>query len=304
MVNIKNRKIIVTGGAGFIGSNLVESLCKDNKVFVIDTMYSGSPANLTEAMKTGNVTLINDSAKNIKNHKMDADLIFHLGMYSSSPMYKQHPNFVNEVIESAINILEYAKANKIDMVIASTSSLYNGITPPHSESMAPMVTDFYTEARFGVERLAELYHKLYGLNITALRFFSVYGKHEEAKKIYANLVSQFLWDMRKNESPVIYGDGKQRRDFVYVSDVVEALKLASSRKGFDIFNVGTGRNYSLNETVEKLNAALKKNIKPKYVPLPMTNYVMETKADTTKAEKVLGFKAKITLDEGIKQLTS
>ncbi len=302
MEDIKGRKVLVTGGAGFIGSNLVERLAKDNKVYVIDNLNTGSVKNLEAAKKTGNVTFIEDDIKNIAKHNLDVDLIFHLGMYSSSPMYKNNPNLLNEVVEGNINILEYVKQHKATMVFASTSSIYNGVTPPHKESIVPPVSDYYTEGRISAERLSELYAKLFGANIAAMRFFSVYGWHEEAKKEYANLVTQFIWAMKKGEQPVIYGDGLQRRDFVFVEDVVDALIKASVIKGFDIFNVGTGKSYSLNELVDKLNNAMGTNIKPKYIKMPTSNYVMETLADTSKAEKLIKFKSRIDLDEGISKL--
>ncbi|MCL5675191.1 MAG: NAD-dependent epimerase/dehydratase family protein [Candidatus Marsarchaeota archaeon] len=302
MVKITGKNIIVTGGAGFIGSNLVERLCKENKVLVVDTLMTGSEENLVEARKSGNVTFKKDDSKNIGRHGFKAEIVFHLGMYSASPMYRENPTRVAEVIEGMISVLEYARKNSSQVVFASTSSIYNGVAPPHREDIFPKVTDYYTEGRVGAERMAELYARLYSVNTAAMRFFSVYGYHEEAKNGYANLVTQFIWAMRKGEQPVIYGDGKQRRDFVFVSDVVDALVKASETKGFDVFNVGTGKNYSLNEMVEKVNKALGKEIKPKYVKMPVPNYVMETLADTKKAERELGFKASVSLDEGIGKL--
>ncbi len=300
---LKGKDMIVTGGAGFIGSNLVDRLVSNgNRVFVIDNMHTGSPNNLVGASKTGRVQVIKDDVKNIAKHGIKADVVFHLGMYSASPMYRDNPNLVNEVVEGMINLLEYAKANKVPIVYASTSSIYNGLKPPHREEMTPFVTDFYTEARYATERLAELYSKLHGVNVSAMRFFSVYGRHEEAKQKYANLVTQFFWAMRKGEQPVIYGDGEQRRDFVHVDDVVDALLLASSAKGFNVFNVGTGKNYSLNELIEKLNKAMGTSIRAKYVGMPVKNYVMETLADTSKSEKMLSFRARISLDEGISKV--
>ncbi|MEM3212168.1 MAG: NAD-dependent epimerase/dehydratase family protein [Candidatus Micrarchaeaceae archaeon] len=294
---------MVTGGAGFIGSNLVDRLSKDNKVYVIDNMHTGSEENLADAMKTGNVRLIKDDAKNIGKQGIDADMVFHLGIYSSSPMYKDNPHLVAEVVDGMISVLEYAKKGKLPLVFASTSSIYNGIKPPHKEDIIPGVTDYYTEARISAERLAELYAKLYDVNVSAMRFFSVYGRHEKAKGKYANLVSQFLWSMKKGEQPVIYGNGKQRRDFIFVDDVVDAMISAATKaSGFNVFNVGTGKNYDLNELVEKLNAELGTDIEPKYVKVPMNNYVMETLAHTGKAKKMLGFEAKVSLDEGIKEL--
>ena len=197
------------------------------------------------------------------------------------------------------SILEYARKKDVDIVFSSTSSIYNGVKPPHRESVIPGVTDFYTEARYGAERISELYQKLYGLNVSAMRFFSVYGYHEDAKGGYANLATQFMKSMLKNEPPVIYGDGTQRRDFVFVTDVVDALIKAVSSKGFEVYNVGSGKNYSLNELMDKLNTLLKKKIKAKYVKMPVKNYVMETLADVKKSKDKIGFKAKINLDEGL-----
>lgn len=302
MVEISGKNIIVTGGSGFIGSNLVEGLYKENKVHVIDNMHTGSKENLEEANKSGNVILHESDVKNINSLGINADFIFHLGMYSASPMYRKNPHLVSDVVDGMISVLEYAKEHKAQVVFASTSSIYNGLNPPHKEDMIPKVTDYYTEARIATERLAELYSKLHGVNVAAMRFFSIYGRHEKSKGGYANLITQFIWEIKKGESPVIYGDGTQKRDFVYVSDVVEALIRATSIKGFEVLNVGTGKNYTVNEMVEKINAALGTSMSPKYIEMPVSNYVMETLADTKKAEEMIGFKASVSLDEGIKRI--
>ena len=173
---------------------------------------------------------------------------------------------------------------------------------PYSEDLLPNVTDFYTEARYYVERLAELYSKLHGLDATGIRLFSVYGKREENKKQYANLVTQFIWALRDNDPAVIYGDGSQTRDFTNVSDVVSAAILASSYKGYGIFNVGTGKSYSLNDTVAKINKLSGKELKVQYIPNKINNYVAHTLADTRKSKEKLGFEAKVNVDEGIKEL--
>ena len=169
--------------------------------------------------------------------------------------------------------------------------------------MPVYVTDFYTECRYAIERLAKLYNLLFGVKSVGLRFFSIYGPKEKFKGQYANIVSQFLWAMQKDESPIIFGDGTQTRDFTHVYDVVNALLLAW-KKDFEceIFNVGTGVAYNFNEVVDLLNKILRKNIKPIYKPNPIKNYVYHTLADTTKAERMLGFKAKISLEEGLRSL--
>mgnify|MGYP000459830005 CR=1 FL=1 len=293
-------KIIVTGGCGFIGSNLVERLVKDGySVVVFDNLHTGNLENI----KGLDVEFFNESYSKLTDLVPEADVVFHLGIPSSSPMYKENPRLVGEAINDAIEIFEYAKKTGCKVVYASSSSIYNGNKIPYREDMPIYVTDFYTECRYAIERLAKLYNILYGVKSVGLRFFSIYGPKERYKGKYANIVSQFLWAMQRDEPPIIFGDGTQTRDFTHVYDVVDALILAW-KKDFEceIFNVGTGVAYSFNEVVELINKILGKNIKPIYKPNPIKNYVYHTLADTTKAEKMLGFKAKISLEEGLASL--
>ena len=301
-MSLKNKEVLITGGAGFIGSNLVNALYKNNHVYVMDDLQTGSMRNLDNSIN--NIEFIKDRVENIENYEINPDYIFHIGIYSSSPMYKNNPHLMSNAINDLTTVLEYAKKSKSKIVYASTSSIYNGIMPPQREDIIPKVTDYYTEARIAMERIAELYSKLYNLDISAMRFFSIYGYNERSKKIYANLVSQFLWAMHDNKSPVLYGDGEQRRDFVFIDDLVNALILASeNNKNFNVYNVGTGKNYSLKELIDTLNEHLNKKIEPEYIENPMkATYVHETLADTKKAEELIKFKAKISLDDGINKL--
>lgn len=294
-------KVLVTGALGFIGSNLTERLVREGyDVSALDNLHTGTEEN---------VQTIKDK---IKIFKMDAgdidktnekfDVIFHNGVYSSSPMYKKNPHLTAKALDEWISILEYAKNNGSGIIFASTSSMYNGIEPPHKEDIIPHVTDFYTEARIAMERIGELYNKLHSISVVGLRYFSVYGPHEKAKKNYANLITQFLWTMQATERPIVFGDGTQTRDFTYVDDIVEANMLALNYNKYGIFNVGTGKSIQLKEVVEILNKKLGTDLKPVYKPNPIKNYVEHTMADTSKAEKELGFKAKTTLDEGIDKL--
>ena len=296
-------KFLVTGGAGFIGSNLAEDLVsKGNELIVIDNLHTGSKENLSSIMDK--ITFIEKPSIEINNINLPkVDGIFHLGIPSSSPMYKKDPKLFGYAISAFIEVMEYAKKNNSRVVFASTASLYNGKEPPHREDMDILVTDYYTEARLVMERLAKLYYDLYNVRTIGLRFFSVYGNNEKSKKQYANLVTQFLWEMKGGKKPVIYGDGTQTRDFVFVKDVVRALNLAmESGIGYDIFNVGTGENATTNKLVEMLNQALGTAIEPEYIENPIRNYVFHIKADTSKAERKLGFRAEYSLERGIKEL--
>jgi len=292
-------RALVTGGAGFIGSNLVEALVDSCDVTVLDNFHTGSMINL-EGVGRG-IEVVKGSCNDCLTLGLKPDLIYHLGIPSSSPMYKKDPMLVGEAINGTVAIMELARQSGCEKVVfASSSSLYNGVPAPHREDAVIPVADYYTEARLAIERVAELYYNLYGIKYAGMRFFSVYGPHEEAKKQYANMVTQFLWDMRDGKAPVIFGDGTQTRDFTYVRDVVDALILAS-KKGTGIFNVGTGKSHSFNYVVDLLNEKLGKDLKPEYRENPIKNYVMHTLADTTRM-KALGFEAKCSLEEGIERI--
>lgn len=291
--------VLVTGGAGFIGSNLVEALVDENEVTVLDNFHTGSIQNLNNVRSK--INIIEGSCNDVLSLDVSPEVIFHLGIPSSSPMYKENPFLTGEAINGMVAIMELAKRCESQKVIfASSSSVYSGLPTPHREDANIMVTDYYTEARLAIERIALLYNKLYKIDFIGLRFFSVYGPHEEAKGRFANMVTQFLWEMKKGNAPVIYGDGTQSRDFVFVGDVVDALIL-SSKRGTGIFNVGTEVACSFNEVIEIINVKLGKRIDPKYVYNPISNYVAHTQADMSMM-KSLGFYPKHSLEEGISKL--
>jgi UDP-glucose 4-epimerase len=293
-------RFVVTGGAGFIGSNLVERLVKEgNEVIVIDNLNTGNLQNL----KGLNIKFIKANAGEIDKIVEPIDGIFHLGIYSSSPMYKKKRELIYKAIEDWIKILEYATKNKVKIVLASTSSIYNGNPVPWREDMQIIPTDFYTEVRYAMERIAKVYNDLYGTRVVALRLFSVYGEREEFKGEYANLVTQFILAALKRETIKVFGDGTQTRDFIYVQDVVDAfVKAMNSNIDFGIFNVGRGKSYSLNEVIAMVSRILDVELRVKYIENPIKNYVWHTLADTTKAEERLEFKAKVDLEEGIRKI--
>ena len=299
-------KYLVTGGAGFIGSNLVKDLVEaGHEVIVVDNLSTGSLDNLKKASPSEKINFL--EAPIIKVLELEElkglDGIFHLGIPSSTPLYRDNPLLVGSAISEFINILELAKRENCKLVYASSSSVYNGNQAPFKEDMPVLIKDFYTEARYLMERLSELYHDFYGVKSIGLRLFSVYGPNEEAKKNFANLVSQFFWALKDGEAPVIYGDGSQTRDFLYVADAVKGFVMGmNSPIEFDILNLGTGKSYSLNQLVTFLNDSLGTKIEAVYKENPLKNYVENTLADTGKAKEKLGWSAEISLEEGIKKL--
>ncbi|MDH5816034.1 MAG: NAD-dependent epimerase/dehydratase family protein [Candidatus Nezhaarchaeota archaeon] len=293
-------RVLVTGGCGFIGSHIAEELCKRGfEVYVIDNLSLG----IEENVHGLDVKLIVGSSGDVICLGKRFDAIFHNGIPSSSPMYKRDPHLVSKVLSDMISILEYSKKNKSKVVLASTSSIYNGNPIPWREDMPIFATDYYAEARYYCERLCKLYSDLYGVECVVLRYFSVYGEREEHKGSYANVLTQMMWCGLRGEGFVIYGDGSQTRDLIYVKDVVEAnikaLEYGDSK--FEVFNVGSGKAYSFNDM---LNILKKHGLKVKatYVENPIKNYVYHTLADTKKAEELLKFKARWSIEEVVPKL--
>ncbi|MEM1981841.1 MAG: NAD-dependent epimerase/dehydratase family protein, partial [Candidatus Hadarchaeales archaeon] len=241
-------------------------------------------------------------------HKLtkNVDVIFHQAAASSSPMFLkrlEEPVSVNVI--GFIRLLEAARENGVKRVVhASTSSIYGNNPVPWREDMKVEPPNFYAASKLACEHLGRLYSQEYGLETVALRYMSVYGPRERSKGEYANLVSQFLWWMREGKRPVVWGDGTQTRDLVYVKDVVKANLLAAKAKKIsgEVINVGTGKETSLNELVEILNEMLGTNLKPKYVKIPVKNYIFRQRADLRKAEKLLGYRPSYSLREGIREI--
>ena len=297
-------KILVTGGAGFIGSNLVHDLVEEgHEIIVVDNLSTGSLNNISDIIEK--IKFIEISCSEVLKIKEleGLDEIYHYGIPSTTQLYRDNRSLVGHAVNEFIEILELAKREKCKVIYASSSSVYNGNTPPFHEEMIVHIKDFYTEARYLMERVAKIYYDFYGVCSIGFRFFSVYGPREEAKKTFANLISQFMWDLKAGRSPLIYGDGTQTRDFTFVDDINSGFKLGMKNKiDCDVFNLGTGDCYSLNELVDILNEILEIDIEPVYKENPIQNYVNATLADTSKAKEHLDFEAVITLRDGIKKI--
>ena len=287
-------RVLVTGGAGFIGSNLVEALVgRGDDVTVLDNFSTGTIENLEKVRDR--VKTLQGACTELLKLKLQPELIFHLGIPSSSPMYRENPLLVGEAISGFMNVMELAKRNRAKVVYASSSSMYRGCPKPNRENMQTEPFDYYTEARLAIERLARVYHQLHGVSSAGMRFFSVYGPHERAKGKYANVITQMIL----NDEFTIYGDGSQTRDFTHVDDVVRALVLASGKSGAFVFNVGTGRETSFNEVAKLIQKV--KPLKIKYLPNPIENYVEQTQADISLVKHELSWTPTVKLEDGIRR---
>ncbi|QKQ98980.1 SDR family NAD(P)-dependent oxidoreductase [Candidatus Nanohaloarchaea archaeon] len=302
-------KALITGGAGFIGSNIAEKLVEEGvEVVVLDSLYLGEESNLEE---------VRDEIEFVEGSVLDTDTVeeaiegcdtvFHQAARSSSPMHKDDAAEGARVnIEGFINTIEAAKEeeNMEKVVYASTSSMYGSVEPPHKEDQGEYPTNLYTASKMSRELYAKVYSQQTDMHFTGLRYFSVYGPHEKGKGKYANVVTQFLWKMMDGEQPVIWGDGTQSRDFTFVEDIARANYLAAERKdetNGEYYNIGTGRDIDFNSLVEKLNEALGKDIEPEHIEHPRDNPVMTTKADYSRAKRDLGYEPQYSFEEGLEK---
>ena len=300
---MQDNRVLVTGGAGFIGSNLANHLALDNDVIVIDDCYLGTPENLTDE-----VTFYERSVLE-QNLPTDVDVVFHLAALSSYAMHEENPQQGARVnVEGFVNVVEQAREDGCDTVVyATTSSIYGSRTEPSPESMDVGVNTGYEASKMARETYAEYFSNHYDLTLAGLRYFSVYqgyGGAEEHKGEYANVIAQFADDIANGRSPKLYGDGEQTRDFTHVSDIVRGTVLAAEHDLDGVYNVGTGERYSFDTVVEMINAELGTDVQPEYVenPIPSDVYVHDTCADISKIQEATGWKPNISFEEGIERV--
>jgi len=298
---MNDARVLVTGGAGFIGSNLANALAADNEVLALDNEYLGTPANLDSAVEYVRADVLDDDLPT------DVDVVFHLAALSSRQMLEKNPRQGARVnVEGFVNVVEQARTDGCEtFVYASTSSIYGSRTEPSSEDMAVEAATGYDASMMGRERYAEYYSDFHGLSLAGMRFFSVYqgyGGAEEHKGEFANTVSQFTERVAAGDPPVLWGDGTQTRDFTHVDDVVRGLELAADEALDGVYNLGTGESYSFNETVEMINAELGTDVEPVYEPVPLENYVYHTRADPSKFRAATGWEPTIDFPEGVRRV--
>jgi UDP-glucose 4-epimerase len=301
-------KALVTGGAGFIGSNVVEKLVeRDVEVVVLDSLYLGEESNLSEVREEvefveGSVT----DPETVEEAVQGCDTVFHMAARSSSPMHKEDAaEGVRVNVEGFVNTIEASEGAGVEKIVyASTSSVYGSIEPPHRVDSGEYPTNLYTASKMSREMYAKAYSEQTDVQFTGLRFFSVYGPHEKGKGKYANVLTQFLWKMQDDEQPVIWGDGEQERDLIYVEDVARASIKAAQRieeADGEVFNVGTGDPHNFNEVVDVLNSVLGKDIEAERIENPRDNYVQKHQADISRTREVLGWEPEHSFEEGLRK---
>ena len=300
-------KFLVTGGAGFIGSHITEKLIGENHyVRVLDNFSSGKLSNLKGF--ADKINLIKGdicSPANCLKATRGIDFVLHQAALRSVPRSIQEPHSYNEVnINGVLNMLEASRVNKVKcFVFASSSSVYGDVSHfPEKETFFPRPISPYALSKLAGEYYCNIFNCHYKLSTVALRYFNVFGPRQALDDEYAVVIPKFINCMLEDKQPPIFGTGKQSRDFTFVGNVVEANLLAVKRSPaeFGVFNVASGKDYSILEVVKILNNILGKKIKPVFLK-KRAGDVFRTAADLSYARRVLGFKAEVDFVQGLKK---
>jgi len=294
-------KVLVTGGAGFIGSNLVDRLIQlGHTVICIDNESATSNSNFYWNLEAENYKLDITNLDSISELFKNVDYVFHTAAEARIQLSIENPILtMNTNIIGTTNVLQASKLANVKRVIYSmTSSVYgNSNQTPFVETQPPDCLNPYSISKYAGEQTCKLYSNLYKLETVSLRYFNVYGYREPSKGTYAPVVSKFINQHKAGEFLTIVGDGEQRRDFTHIDDAIDANILAMTCKSplyGEVFNIGAGRNFSINELAQMISS------KYQYLP-PRPGEARETLANNTKAKKILGWVPSRKLEDFIAQ---
>ncbi|NLM29371.1 MAG: SDR family oxidoreductase [Methanomicrobiales archaeon] len=297
-------RYIVTGGAGFIGSNLAEHLARDHEVIIIDDLSSGRRENLRTLIDHPGVTFIEGSVTDydlLLEAFRGADGIFHQAAIASVPRSVEMPRETNTAnVGGTTNVLWAAKECGVPAVVAASTSAIYGDDPtfPKRETMPPTPLSPYAVSKLAGEYYGKVFSDLYGIRTVFLRYFNVFGPRQDPASEYAAVIPKFITRLLDDKPPIIYGDGEQTRDFIFVGDVVRANILAMESDASGVFNIAGGRRINLNELASILSEITGIHHRPLYEP-PRSGDVRDSLADITRALEAFGFSPACTLDEGL-----
>lgn len=299
--------VLVTGGAGFIGSHLTEKLVGEGySVKILDNFSTGKETNLSEIIKDVEIIRCDIQEKdNVWNSLKGVDYVFHEAAMASVEESMKNPARCWKInITGTLHVLNGAVKNNVKRVIlASSAAVYGGsLQLPKKEDADPEPLSPYGNSKVMNELSAQQFHKEQALDCVCLRYFNVYGPRSDPNSPYSGVISSFIGRMINDMQPIVYGDGKQTRDFIYVEDVVEANLLAmKSKKAPGLsFNVAAGKQTSLLELIDAINSVLGKNLVPHFRDVKKGD-IKYSYADVKKAKQLLGFKAKTGLKEGLEK---
>jgi UDP-glucose 4-epimerase len=300
-------RYLVTGGAGFIGSNTVDELVRrGHSVVVLDDLSSGKEDNLAEVRNK--ITFMKSGISDIevvRKAMHEADFVLHLAARTSVPRSVKDPIETNRInIDGTLNVLVAARDAKVRRVVFAASSSAYGETPtlPKSEIMQPVPMSPYGVTKYVGELYAQTFGRCYGLENVSLRYFNIFGPRQDPSSPYSGVLAKFCTAFLEGTPPVIFGDGEQTRDFTYVDNAVQANILACEMPNVSgkVFNIGVGSRFSLNQTVELLRKISGIPLEAQY-DQPREGDIRDSQADITLAREFLGYDPQVSFEEGLRR---
>lgn len=300
-------RYLVTGGAGFIGSNTVDELVRrGHGVVVLDDLSAGKEENLVEIRNK--ITFVKGSVTDleaVQKAMHQSDYVIHLAARTSVPRSVKDPLETNKInVEGTLNVLVAARDNKVKRIVLAASSSAYGETPtlPKHEAMQPLPISPYGVSKYVCELYAQTFGRCYGLENVSLRYFNIFGPRQDPDSPYSGVLSRFAAAFLEEEQPVVFGDGEQTRDFTYVDNAVQANLLACEAPTASgcVFNIGTGDRISLNQTLQQFRRISGKKLEAKYEP-PREGDIRDSQADISKAVEFLGYQPTVRFEEGLER---
>jgi UDP-glucose 4-epimerase len=312
-MRITGSKVLITGGAGLIGSHIADLLVHEqaSEIIIYDNFVRGAPKNLSSALMHGPVRIVTADIRDrvALAEAMDGvDLVFHQAAIRITQCAEE-PRLALEVLaDGTFNVLEAAVNAGVKKVVAASSASIYGLADefPTTERAHPYGNrTLYGAAKAFNEGLLRSFNDMYGLNYVGLRYFNVYGPRMDVHGAYTEVLIRWMERIANGQHPLIFGDGNQTMDFVYVEDIARANILAArSDVSDEVFNVASGEETSLNDLANALARVMDSGLVPQYGPARAVNPVPRRLADVNKADRMLGFRAQVSLDEGLRRLVA
>jgi UDP-glucose 4-epimerase len=307
---VSSKAVVVTGGAGFIGSHLAEELLKRRwKVIILDDLSTGKLENIRLLVKGGEspngAEFVHGSITDlplVKDVFQDIDYVFHQAAIPSVPRSIENPWATHEAnVTGTLNVLLAAKGNGVKKVIYASSCAVYGDTPslPKSEDMPPDPQSPYAVTKLAGEYYCQVFHQAYGLPTVCFRYFNVYGPRQDPSSQYAAAIPAFIQRVLDDRSPIIFGDGKQTRDFAFVKDVVDVNILAAESDATGVYNIGRGESVSINRLAELVIKLVGNKVAPVHRE-PRPGDIRHSLADISRARR-FGYNPKYNLEEGLRE---